>query len=124
MPASTWTSVSHTGQRMSVVVGTASASASAAISAGYLTEVEGRRAAVEADVTRLRHPVVQVGTARVELDLGEKGAIKAASAPARAHKQHRVKRTALRGATGKPSTDLRRPCGPSPGSAPALLAHA
>src|SRR5216684_7495821 len=29
-----------------------------------------------------------------------------------------------RGAAEKPSTDLRRPCGPSPGSATALLAHA
>src|ERR1700681_2561616 len=30
----------------------------------------------------------------------------------------------LRGAAEKPSTELRRPCGPSPGSATALLAHA
>src|SRR5258708_8716694 len=29
-----------------------------------------------------------------------------------------------RGAAEKPSTDLRRPCGPDPGSATALLAHA
>src|SRR6266536_5720055 len=28
-----------------------------------------------------------------------------------------------RGAPEKPATDLRRPCGPSPGSAPPLLAH-
>src|ERR1700674_1718244 len=33
-------------------------------------------------------------------------------------------RKGTRGAAEKPSTDLRRPCGPSPGSAPALLAHA
>src|SRR5260370_6912680 len=54
----------------------------------HLPEVESRRAAIEADVARLRDTEVQVRTFRVHLDLREQRAEELAPAPPPAHEHH------------------------------------
>src|SRR3989454_11974697 len=55
---------------------------------GNLAEVERGRAAVEADVSRLRDPVVQVGATRIDVNFREQRAKELATTAARAHEQH------------------------------------
>ena len=53
-----------------------------------LAEVDRGRSAVQADVSRLSDAVVQEVAAGIDLDLGEQGAKKLASALLRSHEQH------------------------------------
>src|SRR2546425_6910865 len=55
---------------------------------GNLAEVERGRAAVEADGSRLRDPVVQIGATRIDVNFREQGRKGRASATTRANSQH------------------------------------